>query len=394
MSEYALVVIGYNRVSSIARLLKFLKQAEYCGDDVTLIISIDNSGNDEVEMYAKNFTWPYGEKKVRTFPERQGLRKHILQCGDLVKDYRAIAVFEDDIVPAPGFYAYMKSAVDFYESNDNIAGISLYTHLWNVNVNLPFQPSYSGYDTYFMQFAQSWGQVWMKKQWSDFAEWYQANNEPIKPQDNIPPFVTSWPETSWLKYHIKYCIEKNKYFVYPYQSLTTCFSDVGEHCLEKDTHIQVPMLYAVRDDFKFASFGNDSVRYDAFFERVWNKEAVIDDFFVKDICVSLYGNKPIPCDSQERYYLTTSILPYEIRKSYGLELRPFEENAVFGIAGKDIFLYDLSSKIENADVDKKTKKKAELGRYKYMMRLRENTRLTLSYTKSMIKDKIKRKILK
>lgn len=44
------------------RLVNALNQAEYENDNVTLFISIDHSGTDELENYAKTITWKQGEK--------------------------------------------------------------------------------------------------------------------------------------------------------------------------------------------------------------------------------------------------------------------------------------------------------------------------------------------
>ena len=75
MKKLAILAIGYNRVDSISRLLESLNVANYGGDQVPLIISIDNSGSDDVEKYANQFLWKHGEKIVKTYPERLGLRK-------------------------------------------------------------------------------------------------------------------------------------------------------------------------------------------------------------------------------------------------------------------------------------------------------------------------------
>ena len=37
-------------------------------------------------------------------------------------------------------------------------------------------------------------------------------------------------------------------------------------------------------------------------------------------------------------------MPYEIVKSYGLYLRPIELNILMEVSGRDIFLYDLTSR--------------------------------------------------
>ena len=128
---------------------------------------------------------------------------------EYLNEYDAISVLEDDIIVSPGYYQYMKQAVKCYKENMDIAGISLYSHKMNVNVDLPFVPEPDGYDVFFMQFAQSWGQIWMREQWFAFREWYLTHAEEPVAANNVPGFVSGWPKTSWLKYHIKYCIEKN-----------------------------------------------------------------------------------------------------------------------------------------------------------------------------------------
>jgi glycosyltransferase involved in cell wall biosynthesis len=336
---YAIVTIGYNRVNSLKRLINSLLNAEYLNDKVDLIISIDNSGTNAVEEYAKKVSWPFGNKTIKTYPERMGLRKHVLACGDYVYGYDAIAVLEDDIFVAPTFYSFMKQAVEFYKEDENIAGISLYSHLWSENNRRPFVPEKKKYDNYFLQYAQSWGQVWMPRQWQAFRDWYMKNDGEIKPDENTPEAIVNWPKTSWLKYHIKYCIEKNKYFVYPYMSYTTNFVEIGEHCRTSNTVYQVPMVYDAAGDYRFARFGAEDVAYyDAFFERIISADVFND--IDGEVEVDLYGNKPIKASA--KYLLTSKRLTKLALRKYGLQLRPHEMNVFQNIPGNDLFLYDLS----------------------------------------------------
>ena len=152
MSKSGIVVIGYNRIDSLQRLMRSLLLASY-PQKVDLIISIDNSGTDIVENYAKTVEWAHGEKIIKTYPERMGLKKHVLKCGTYLNeyDYDAIAVLEDDLFVSPGFFEYMIQTVEFYKDNDAIAGISLYTHSWNINADRPFMPIYKGYDVFYFQ---------------------------------------------------------------------------------------------------------------------------------------------------------------------------------------------------------------------------------------------------
>lgn len=336
MSDLAVVVIGYNRLDSIKRLLKSLLCVDYRGDAVDLIISIDYSGAHNVLDYANQFEWPYGIKKVYTYPKRMGLRNHILHCGDFVQDYEAIAVFEDDLYAAPGFYHYMKEAVSFYKDDDRIAGISLYSYLCNVNIKRNFQAAASRFDTYFLQLAQSWGQVWTKNQWNDFRDWYDKNKNRKPDKEKYPEFIVSWPKTSWLKYHIMYCVENKKYFVYPYVALATCFSDQGEHTAVKSNLYQVPFASEVKEVYYFATLDTDAICYDVFFERQGLGRFVgIKD---SELCVNLYGTKRY---IKEKYQLTMQSFSRKVLKSYALELRPQEMNIIAQIPGGDIFLYDM-----------------------------------------------------
>lgn len=341
--SFAVVAIGYNRVNSMRRLISSLIVADYQGDEVDLIISIDNSGKDDVEVLAKGIQWPYGKKIIKTYPERKGLRAHVLTCGDYVYDYDAIAVFEDDIWVAPSFYSYMKQAVDFYKEEDGIAGISLYSHLWSEQNSRPFVAEKRKYDNYFLQYAQSWGQVWMPKQWKAFREWYAEHDGEIEDDGKTPMHIIGWPKSSWLKYHIKYCIANNKYFVYPYTSYSTNFVEIGQHCKSSNSVYQVPMAYDEDREINFAKLGAEDVPYyDAFFERVMDANAL--GLEKGELLVNLYGQK---VSAGERYMLTSKHLDYHVVKTYGLNLRPHEMNAIHDIAGDTIFLYDLARPCKN-----------------------------------------------
>ena len=161
MKSFAIVVIGYNRLPGLKRLVESLEKVDYNGrSDINLIFSIDNSGKKDVEEYAKQYHWPHGKKHIRVFPERQGLKKHILSCGDFTEKYDIVAILEDDLYVSDSFYNYAYQAVEYYFEDDNVAGISLYGFQKNwLDWVLRFEPQKNEFDTYFLKIAQSWGQV-------------------------------------------------------------------------------------------------------------------------------------------------------------------------------------------------------------------------------------------
>ena len=334
----AICVIGYNRIFSIKRLLCSLNNAVY-DTNVPLIISIDKSDTDEVEKYADSFIWAFGPKKVIKQEENLGLRKHILRCGNLLDEFDAIIVFEDDIEVSPGFFYFAKQCVEKYYNDAQIAGISLYNFHVNYHNKLPFTPLKTESDVYLMKCAQSWGQIWMRKQWKAFLNWYTENNDEFQELPHLPISICKWPKSSWLKYHTRYCIEKNKYFVYPYISLTTNYSDVGVHSNQSSYIFQVPILYGCKRIYNI----EPTIHYDGFFENE-NLHKVLN-YNEDEICIDLYGEKNNR--EKRRYYLTTKHLSYKIVSSYGLSLRPIELNVIKGIEGQEIFLYDTYTEANN-----------------------------------------------
>jgi hypothetical protein len=348
MCNIAILIVTYNRTQSLKRLLSSLKSANYEDDKVTLIISIDNSGNDDVYHIAKDFDWQYGEKIIHTYPQRLGLRKHILTCGMLTNKFNNLIVLEDDLYVSNSFYHFAKEATEFYKNDTRIAGISLYSYATNHLAFEPFTCMQDEFDVYFMQQAMSWGQIWSKEKWNDFVNWYEKNNDGFGISSDFPQRISGWPETSWLKYHDKYCVEKNKYFVYPKISLSTNFCDSGEHNKEASTGFQVVLQQDVQKNYHFAHLDESNAVYDIFFENIaLSKYLNIND---KDLCTDLYGVKANA--QKRRYHLTASNQNYKITKSFGLSLRPHDANIFNKIEGNYFKLYDTSYNANNK-IDKK-----------------------------------------
>lgn len=334
LMDIAIIIIAYKRIDTFDILLKSLLSADYGGEKVDLVFSIDYSGNEDVLAYAERFIWPFGNKIIRYFNERQGLKKHILSCGEYFSIYDALIILEDDLIVGNNFFSFAKQAAVFYRNDDKIAGISLYSHSFNVNAGMPFQPALSGSDVYFMSFAQSWGQVWLKKTWSIFLEWIK--NFDGNYDENTPSFVNNWPQnSSWLKLHIKFCQDTNRFFVYPYESFTSIISQSGEHGDNMDLFLHRPVCrYSTPRKYLFDPFSLAKVKYDVFFERI------ID--YSGEICVDLYSQKKIR-NLSCRFLLTTRTLNQKIIGSFSLKMLPHEENFFFDIPGKDIFLYEIDS---------------------------------------------------
>lgn len=337
MTENAIVVITYNRLVSLKRLINSLLDAEYSGDKIDLIVSMDCSEDESLRLYIESIKWPFGGITKIFHKKRLGLKKHVLFCGGLTEKYENLFIFEDDLYVSKSFYVFGKRAISYYENDENIAGISLYTYQWNQYVNKAFTPLSDDSDVFFMQVASSWGQIWQKERWRSFLAWMKNKKDTdLKKIVNLPDAVSNWSDHSWLKYHHAYLAETNKFFVYPRVSLSTNFSEPGQHAFLDSTY-QVDIQHKVKNNYKFCKLEN-GVKYDSFYE---NMDIKINGY--DDLVIDLYGSK----NEKGRYCLSTLNLPFKIEKQYALRMRPHELNILNNIEGNQIFLFNMKERGEN-----------------------------------------------
>ena len=258
----AIVVVAYNRVESLRRLLNSISGARYPSQDIPLVISLDGGATAEVVNLASDFQWKYGNKEILTRDNNLGLKEHIYACGDLSSRYGSVIILEDDLLLSPAFYYYAIGSLAYFSDDPIVAGISLYSYRITENGFLPFHAHDDGGDNYFMQVPSSWGEIWTDKQWANFMDWVSESNS-IN-DDMLPGYVSQWPETSWKKVFFRYLISTNKYFVYPSRAYSTNFGDPGEHTDRKGL-FQV-LLSNKSDNFNFKQLSESESVYDAWFE--------------------------------------------------------------------------------------------------------------------------------
>lgn len=327
-----IIVAGYKREKSIARLLRSLQNSIYPSNDISIIISLDGGYSPEVydtcQLFAKNFK--HGNVEIVCRSKNIGLRNHILWCGDQTSLTGSIVLLEDDLYVDPQFYLYAIAAAKFYENDDRIGGIALYSQEYNEYAQLPFKALKSNYTNYFMQVACSWGQLWTKKQWKLFKNWYaDQSKESIELNIKIPKMVSHWPESSWKKYFSTYLASNNKYFVYPYNSYTTNASDPGGNHLQHGSNLfQTSMVLSERnlDTFNFATIdSNDIILYDSHMETmspIIYESLAID---ASNIEIDIYGTKSSDLLLRKKYALTTKKVKNPIYE-FDLSFRPIENS--------------------------------------------------------------------
>ena len=344
LQHHAVVVVGFNRLLSITRLLKSLSSAYY-DEEVALVISIDKSDDQDVYSFVDNFQWNYGNKYVIIQEKRRGLKEHIYRCGDLSKFFKSVTILEDDLMVSPYFFDYVKKAVEIYGDDKNVAGISLYKNEFNGFNSLPLFFLNNGYDVFAYQSTSTWGETFTYSMWSLFRAWLNDWDEDFSAVDTYKE-IKSWNK-AWSKYYEAYIILNKKYFIYPHLSVSTNNNDAGTHVTDLDINnsYQVEMLYG-KHCYQMPRF-EALLRYDTYaqFEGLRSVKGI------DDIAVDLYGNRE---NIVQRYLLSIRHLDYKIIYHYGIRLRPIELNILLDIPGERIFLYDTHQREHNHfDVDAK-----------------------------------------
>lgn len=347
--KIAIVVIGYNRIVAISRLLECLNKAEYPSNDIPLVISIDASGNEELYSYVREYKWLHGEKFVNIQEQRLGLKNHIFQCASLSSYFRAVVLLEDDLFLSPFFYRYVLQAVDKYENEDRVAEIALYTNEMNGYTGFPFYPLQNGSDTFLMQDVCTSGECITERMWQGFMEWYsKPENEDISKID-MQPAIKAWTK-AWSKPFNAYVVSQNLHVVYPRAAVSTNFNDVGTHGVSEDDAVTQINLSEHKTEYRMFDFDELST-YDIF----CNNEALYEWLKLsrEEVCLDLYGTHENP---GRRYILSTRHLPYKVKDSYALSMKPIELNIKYGIKGEGIYLYDTKDR-------KKCEKEGEYSKY-------------------------------
>ncbi|WP_420631040.1 hypothetical protein [Candidatus Leptofilum sp.] len=327
----AIVVVAYNRPASLQRLLGSLA-AIRAADDVPLVISIDAGGAqfEAVLAVARQFNWPFGEKRVVVQKRPLGLIKHVFACGDWVDEFGSILLLEDDLVVSPMAYRYATDALTFYADDPRIAGISLNALWFHGITHEPFTPFLDNGDVFFMQVAWFQGQAYTQKQWAAFRDWRETAVTQVLPTDPMHELFQTFPPTDWFPLKTKYLVNNERFYVFPRESLSTNHGDSGTH-VRGTSFFQVP-LQTCRGNFRLQSLDESVAVYDSFQEMLpQNVKRLADQLAAYDFTVDLHGTRSLGNIPTE-FVLTTQAMQNPIM-TFGLELRPLLANVIHNQPG-------------------------------------------------------------
>jgi hypothetical protein len=328
----------------VERLLHSLRQACY-PTTAPLIIAVDRpeqkaseatwAANAAVRELARDFEWPYGPKEVVYHDQHLGLIGNVFFCGGLAQQYGAVIVLEDDLYVSRMFYSYALQALEVYGDDPRLAGLALNALWFNGFTLQPFTPYLDDADTFFLQLSTPQGQVYTADQWAAFASWYATAETQITPADPLHTMFSRFPSTDWLQTKAKYLVTTGRYYVYPRESLTTNFGEIGTHFRHSTTFFQVPLQH-FRQQFRFQPLEKAVAVYDAFFEllpdRLNRLTGLLSEY---EYAVDLYASKSL-AQLRTDYVLTTRPCTHKPLCSFGKVMRPMEANIVANVPGDEI----------------------------------------------------------
>ncbi len=324
----AIVITAYNRAGALARLLQNLSQLIYEGDDITLIISIDNQGIDEVNRIANEYKWNFGEKIVLIHDKKLGLRNHFIYAGDFTEQYENVLFIEDDLFLSSYAIDAIRQMIAFYHNDPSVAGISLYSPLFSEFDECRFYAIDDGSDVFFFQHPY-WGNVWMREAWRIFKKWFENYQLIIS---ILPVKVATWKDTSFKKVFIQYLIENNKTIVYPRKSFVTNMGEVGLHHKDNYYQFQVPICMG-KPELNLRKNSESNARYDAWWElepSILKKYCrVLNEY---DFEVDLRGTRAV---SRKEYVLTSRPVKKAIL-TFSDKVKPIENAVIMNITGQGL----------------------------------------------------------
>ncbi|MDB5018874.1 MAG: sugar transferase [Pedobacter sp.] len=166
MQQFApIALFVYNRPQHTERTLKYLQQNEIAAESRLFIFSDaakTPEDEDKVKEVRQLLKTVYGFRKVEVIERKTnaGLANSIIAgVTQLVKDYKQVIVFEDDLISSPHTLTYFNEALDRYRNEQKVMHIGAYMYPLNPNT-LP--------QTFFYRAATSWGWATWDRAWDQF----------------------------------------------------------------------------------------------------------------------------------------------------------------------------------------------------------------------------------
>lgn len=226
--RFQVIVLTHSRASSLHRLLKSVRGADYVGDAVDLHVWVDRSENgtvdDRVLDTCREFRWPHGELSVHVWDRHVGI------WGQWIDSFRPVdekdfgILLEDDLEVSPLYYRWLVGARRAYGKRKDVFGYTLQRGTLRAN-QTGFGRRKIRMDSrekaYLYLLLGSWGYAPEPARWIEFRRWFHERSCEREFRPLVPGLIpTKWyvkqeaKRSMWTMWHIRYAHERRLFTVY------------------------------------------------------------------------------------------------------------------------------------------------------------------------------------
>ena len=166
---YPITLIAFNRPYHTYKTLNFLsKNPEAKSSELYVFIDgprneIDNFKIEQTERVIKDFENDFKRISIKRFISNKGLALNVIDgVSEVLKEYEATIVLEDDIETSESFLNYMNSSLNEFKNEKKVWHISGY--------NVPIDLNTLERNTFFIRAMFCWGWATWKDRWNSFRE--------------------------------------------------------------------------------------------------------------------------------------------------------------------------------------------------------------------------------
>jgi hypothetical protein len=342
MNDLPIVVIAYNRPAQLARLLHSIQRSlDIVDHRAKVIVSVD-SGTPACVEVCRSFSGM--DIDVLARPQRLGLKKHVIACGDMLAELGAAMFLEDDLLVTPAALTFAAQGLPVARAQKRVAALSLYSFHFNEFAFdwLPRQDVRG--DVFYAQTSSSWGQVWWREPWEQFRQWMEQETESRIARASIPTEIKQWPAASWKRTHNAFIAEKRLFSMIPtYSFVFNCGSKGSHHAGGQNIAFSELALLPGKT-YRIDPL-DDAVQLDAFLELLNVPEMRQFSFSgvrMCDVDFDIFGKKG-RADLKREYVLTSRRHNREATlASFSASLGNQLAGALLGIEGEGLWLVPVS----------------------------------------------------
>ena len=169
MILYPITLIAFNRPYHTYKTLNFLSINPEAKDSELFVFidgpknELDNLKIDQTESVINSFKNNFKRISIKKFISNKGLALNVIDgVSEILKEYEATIVLEDDIKTSESFLNFMNSSLNTFKNQKKVWHISGY----NVPINL--NPSET--NTFLIRLMFCWGWGTWRDRWDSFKE--------------------------------------------------------------------------------------------------------------------------------------------------------------------------------------------------------------------------------